>query len=349
MKLTEAERAEIGDLADQPVNIKSLSRKYKVSRQTIRTWLSRGTEERPDFTDAPRSGRPPLLNATKRASVRRHMHAGDTAGEIAERLERYSGLHVSLNTVRRVAPRGREPRRWGQIECRAFLSDKTRELRLLFCKEHQGDDFGNYVFLDQFEKHVHFDKRGWGASKGYMWRSVKHPEILRKPTCLWYFRFYCAIGRDFKWGPYFVPTSPPEGTRSHKSKETYKATHWIQLMRDLKAALDERYPGGNYVIIRDHARQHTAKASEEAMNELGLPILKDYTASSWDINVIESLWGVYRGKLKKAKGKSTDQWYKIFRDAWDNISMTTINKLIDGAPARVQSIIDAKGQWVPHH
>jgi len=349
MRLTEEERHEIAAYAGHSINISQLARKYHVAPQTVRKWLARGEEKDPDFTDAPRSGRPPLLNSTKRASVRRYMHAGNTAAEIGARLERYSGLHVSLNTIRRVAPKGREPRTWGQIQCHAFLTDKARDLRLQFCKEHQHDDFNNYIFLDQFEKFVHYDKLGWGACHGQMWRSTKHPECVRKATSGWYFRFYCAIGRDFKSSQFFVPPSPPEGTKSHKSKETFKAKHWIKVMEGLKAELDQHFPEGNYFIIRDLARQHTAQVSEEAMDGLGLNIMRDYTAQSWDINVIESLWGVYKGKLKHAKGRSTDGWYKILRKAWDSISMTTINKLVDGVPARVQAIINAEGHHVPHH
>jgi hypothetical protein len=115
----------------------------------------------------------------------------------------------------------------------------------------------------------------------------------------------------------------------------------------MKPYLDQRYPTGDYVIIRDKAPQHTAKVSKKATEEMGLPILNDYTAQSWDKNIIENVWGVLRNNLRGAKAKCTDGWYSTYREAWGSVKQS--NKLVSGMPARLESIIEAEGMWVSHH
>jgi hypothetical protein len=162
-------------------------------------------------------------------------------------------------------------------------------------------------------------------------------------------RFYAAVGADFKSQLYFVPPSPPEDSALHKAKETYKSEHYIGVMQQLKVALDHRYPDGSYRIIRDRAKQHTSKASTGAMASMGMPIMLDYPAQSWDMNIIENVWGVLDGKLHKAAARSTGAWYRRIRAAWAKISQATINSLVEGMHDRLSSVIEAEGQWVSHH
>jgi hypothetical protein len=121
------------------------------------------------------------------------------------------------------------------------------------------------------------------------------------------------------------------------------------MMVQLEPYMDKRFPDGDYVIIQDHAPQHTAKVSKEAVEQMGLPILTDYTPQSWDQNIIENVWGMFRNQLTGKKAKSTDGWYAAYRAAWGEVKHASINKLVDGMQARMEGIIEAKGTWVSHH
>jgi hypothetical protein len=61
------------------------------------------------------------------------------------------------------------------------------------------------------------------------------------------------------------------------------------------------------------------------------------------------VWGVLAGKLRGVKAKTSSTWRAEIIRAWEQVEQSTINKLVDGVPARMQEIIDAEGHWVPHH
>jgi hypothetical protein len=82
---------------------------------------------------------------------------------------------------------------------------------------------------------------------------------------------------------------------------------------------------------------------------MGLPMLSDFPAQSWDLNIIENVWGVMRLKLEGVRAKTSSTWRAAIINAWEHVDQSTINQLVDGVPARMQAIIDAEGQWVPHH
>jgi hypothetical protein len=160
---------------------------------------------------------------------------------------------------------------------------------------------------------------------------------------------YAAVGQNFKSPLFFVPPSPLEGTKAHKCKGGFKAEHYIEMMRQLKPYLDEHYPKGDYVIVRDHAKQHIAKVSENAINEMGMHDLNDYTPQIWDMNILETIWGVFRGNITGKTAKTTDGWYAVYRKAWAEVQQSTIEENVVGMQARLKSIIEAEGKWVPHH
>lgn len=350
--LTTEERRSIGSLASQtqqkclkPINISRVAKSYGIDRATARKWLLEGLKPNPNYDDAPRSGRPPKLLQVQKNAMRRHARHRDTSRTIMDRLVRLHGIEVSLATIQRVLRSGRNPLIWRRIKRGKVLNPANIPKRIDFCERHLHDNFSKWVFLDQFDDHPCYEKDG---SASHSWQAQDSPPApaLGRP---WSFRMYAAVGLNFKTPLFFTAPSPTEGTKEHKSKGRYNAGAYIQLMRQLKPHLDARYPDGDYIIIQDHASQHTAEVSKAAIKEMGMPVLADYTAQSWDKNIIETVWGVFRGKLRQSKAKTTNGWYAIYRRAWDQIQQSTINKLVAGMQARLESIIEAEGRWVPHH
>jgi transposase len=350
--LTLDQRQSIGNIAAtngkpdlQGINVSHVAGTFGCSRPTARKWLMEGLKPNPNYSDAPRSGRPPKLGQVQKNSMRRHAVHRDTSNKIKERLEHGHGIFVSRSSVARVLRSGRNPLVWRQIKHGKVLSRDNIAKRFQFCKEHISDDFKTYVFLDQFDDYPCFEADG---SATHCWQAANsHPApALGRP---WSFRMYAAVGWGFKSPLIFTAPSPAEGTRQHKSKETFTAEGFIHVLQQLEPHLSAHFPDGDYVIIMDHAPQHTAKASKEATMEMGLPVLSDYTTQSWDQNIIENVWGVLRGHLRGVKAKSTDCWFAAYREAWERVKQGTINKLVEGMPARLERIIEAKGLWVPHH
>lgn len=350
--LTYEQRKELGDLAAangdpdlHGINISKEARARGISDKTARKWMLEGLKPHPNYLDAPRSGRPPKLQQLQKNGMRRHAAHRDTSRKIKERLESRHGIKVSLSTVTRVLRSGRNPLKWCIIKRGKALNLRNIPKRMRFCKLHLGDDFKKWVFLDQFDDYPSYEKDG---SATHSWQSANSQPAptLGRPWC---YRFYAAVGWNFKSPIIFVAPSPPEGSLQHKSMETFTAQGYIKMMKQLKPYLDQRFPDGDYVLIQDHAPQHTANVSKHAVQQLGIPILTDYTAQSWDQNIIENVWGVLRARLRGTRVKTTGGWFKAYRKAWSEIKQVTINKLVDGMPNRLKSIIDADGLWVSHH
>ena len=349
--LAEEQRRAIGNLAAENknlqlrgINISKVARQFHVTPKAARKWLLEGLKPDPNYSDLPRSGRPPKLQQLHKNSARRHARHRDTTSKISERLERLHGIVISRSSVARLLRSGRNPLKWRTITRGKVLSPANILKRLAFCQEHLDDDFSRYVFLDQFDDHPYHEKDG-SATHAWQEEHAAPAGQLGRP---WAFRMYAAVGYNFKSPLLFVAPSPPEGTKEHKSRETFTAQGYISMLKQLKTYLDARYPDGDYVLVQDHAPQHTAKASRKAIDLMGLPILTDFTAQSWDQNIIENVWG-FREHLRGAKAKSTDGWYAAYRLAWSRVQPITINKLVAGMHARLERIIEAKGVWVSHH
>jgi transposase len=265
--LTKEQRHRIGLIAAvnkdpklRGINICGVARLFHVTPKAARKWLLEGLEPHPNYSDMPRYGRPPKLQQLQKNGARRHARHHDTSNKIKERLERLHGIVISRSTVARMLRSGRNPLRWRTITRGKVLNPANIPKRLAFCKEHLHDDFSRYVFVDQFDDCPSYDKLG-SATHSWQEAHALPAGPLGRP---WAFRMYAAVGQDFKSPLLFVAPSPPEGTKEHKSKETFTAQGYISMMQQLKPHLDARYPDGDYVIIQDHAPQHTAKVSKQA-------------------------------------------------------------------------------------
>jgi hypothetical protein len=256
------------------------------------------------------------------------------------------GVYISESTARRVLGSGRNPMRWAPLKRGKLLSRINKDLRVQFCRARIGFDFSNVVFMDAKDLYLYYDDVGYAH---HCWQSIEKPPPPVHQSNPFVFRFYAAVGMGFKSCLHFVPPSPAEGSRQHKSQETYKSNHYISMMGQLGAEIQQHYQEREYVIIQDHARQHTSSVSKKAMEEKGFPFMEDFPAQSWDLNIIENVWGILDGKLLKMKASTTEGWRNNIKRAWNMINQTSIDKLVEGLPDRMGQIIHAGGAWVSHH
>lgn len=107
---------------------------------------------------------------------------------------------------------------------------------------------------------------------------------------------------------------------------------------------------GGYSLIMDHARQHSYKATQIALQNLGVNVVKGYPPQSWDLNIIENVWGTLQGRITKANANTGSGWRKKIEKAWDGIGlMGSINLLHEGYPDRLILVGSKGGEWCSHH
>jgi hypothetical protein len=203
-----------------------VARRFRVTPKAAKKWLLEGLELCPNYADKPRSGRPPKLQQLQENSARRHACNDDTVSKVKERLECVHGIVVSASTVARVLGSGRNPLRWRMATRGKVLNPANIPKRLQFCKQHLEDDFSKYVFLDQVDANPSLERDG-STMHCQQGDKASSRRLLDRPCN---FRMYAVVGHNFKSPLIFVAPSPPEGTKDHKSRETFTAQGYICMM-----------------------------------------------------------------------------------------------------------------------
>jgi hypothetical protein len=205
--------------------------------------------------------------------------------------------------------------------------------------------FGDSKMYYQYGTHSkHLQRRWCNPAQQTVALSKSNPVVLH---------FYAVVGKGFKSQLHFVPPTPPAGTKLRKHKQAFASRHFVQMLPDLKAELEgaQKY-SARHPIVLDHAKQHTSKVSQAAIADQQLHLVSDFPAQSWDINIIENVWGQLSHELEQLPGRKPTTaygWRKRIIRAWDNIKQSTIDKLVDDVKPRLAAIEKLHGAWCFTH
>jgi transposase len=70
----------------------------------------------------------------------------------------------------------------------------------------------------------------------------------------------------------------------------------------------------------------------------------EWPGNSPDLNPIEHLWAIMKGKLRRRRPSSIPELKQIISDIWNNeITQNYLKSLFMSMPRRLQAVIDANG------
>jgi hypothetical protein len=200
------------------------------------------------------------------------------------------------------------------------------------------------VFLDSKFLYVYETNQGY---LHFCWQDEGKPPRRRYRSNPIVLHFYAAVAFGHKSKLYFTAPTLPWGCKDPKRKQTFKSSHFIKVMRRLIAEVSSWYPEGHrWVLIMDHAKQHTSKQTKAALEEMEVPIKEGFPAQCWDINIIENVWGLMDGKLLGRRARCVDGWRVCCKEAFGAVKQDSIDKLVNAVKPRLQAILDKGGEWL---
>ena len=346
-RLTVDQRKQLGNLAKSGKRTyDSLSKQFKVSPQTVKHWehVARTTKV---FTDAARPGRPPKVSPPQRRQVRSLAKSSYSSEQIAKRLSSRSGQQISRTTVGRVLKHSKRPLEWQPVNRGKRLSKNNKDKRLVWCGQHTSAQTGAWLYGDS--KYIYIYEAGPNSTSHRWVDPVSDPDP-KTGDLLFVLHFYGLVGKDFKSKLIFVPPTPPGRSHARKADESFKSKHFCGVAKQWQDAISSSDSVSNrYKVVLDSASQHTSHMSKRQVQQLGLPLVSDFPPQSWDLNIIEYVWGVLDTKLCSRHGRAPETpfgWQKRVVPAWDEIDQRTINKIVARVRPNIAAVAAKGGAWL---
>jgi hypothetical protein len=158
--------------------------------------------------------------------------------------------------------------------------------------------------------------------------------------------FYAACGQGFKTRLLFTNTTPPAKSKKQKGPAFTAVAFMQQVLRPMVAALARQLGRRRYMVVLDHARQHTAKSTQKLIAELGVPILEHFPAQSWDIKIIECAWAQLANWFAGRRPRTAAGGRAVAQECWDEVGQGTNEKLSASVKDRMNKIVEGEGAWL---
>ena len=320
-----------------------ISRQLRISAPTAKMHALRTGST----ADLPRSGRPRATTPALRKAMKRKARAGCSVKKIKTSLAAKKGVNVSESTVAGVLKGGRKPLTWLPVTRARLLREANKNDRVLFCTRHGEGSWHDTVFIDSKYLYVN-----WDQARGlkFCWQYASNPMVVPQQSNMMVFHFYAAVAHGHKSMLVFVPPTRGALGLDPKEKVTFKSCHFVAAMKVLSAEFKKWFPqGSRYRVVFDHARQHTSQLSRRELAEMNIPVMHDFPAQCWDINVIEVAWAFMMEHLRGHNPRTRDGWQRAIKMAWKKVDITLINNLVDYVTNQLQRIIEKQGEWVKYY
>ncbi len=342
-RISEDVRQQCRELQMQGHSFASIARQLRISSRSAKTHALRTGST----ADLPRSGCPKVTNTSLRRHIKRKAKAGSTTVKIATNLAAKKGVVISRQTVGNVLKGGRRPLKWLPVTRGKVLRHANRLQRVSFCHAHEQDDWLDTVFIDSKYLYVQRDlAKGWL----FRWQDDSKPVVFENHSNPFVFHFYAAVAHGHKSKLVFVPPTKGKWGVDSKKKVSFKSCHFLGAMGILLQEFRQWFPkGSKYRVVIDNAKQHTSKESREGLAELEVPVMQDFPAQCWDINMIEVCWAWMMQKLRGHNPRTWDGWMRAIKKAWAEVEVRQISEQVEKVPNQLQEILKEGGKWAKYY
>jgi transposase len=307
---------------------REIAHHLNIGLATVNRWMKRILEEQ-TFQIKPRSGRPRKTSQRTDRMILRKV-VSNRFKSLRELQNDFAPLGVSMMTIsRRIREDGRFKSYWATKK--PFINETNRARRLAWCRERVDwpvERWFKFLWSDEspFVLRYHGKKRVWRLhNERYnpmtTVATVKHD----KKIMVWGCFAHHGVGKLYR----------VTGTMDGKA---YK-----QIIRsELLPSAYTLFPDDNYIFQQDNDPKHTSTIVRDYMDEIGL-VRTAWPAQSPDLNPIENLWSIIDQATQFRAADTEEELFEILNEAWQQIPIELLNRLVESMPLRCQAVLDADG------
>lgn len=334
MDTTPAEAAQVVALLEQGLSQRVVAAQLRLSQSAV-SRVYRRFRETGAFNRRPRTSRHRCTSDRDdrfivSTSLRnRHL----TGVDVQQQLRRVRGVAVSEWTVRRrLKAANLTPKR---AATGPKLTAAHRQARLQFAREHINWTIAQWqsvLFTDECRMCLHGNDRRARVYRLPGERFAQCCFAFGGGSCM----MWAGISLEGKTALVFVPGG---GRGGGLTADRYIA----DILLDHVVPY-EGFVGEDFILKHDNARCHTARITQQFLNEVGMRTM-DWPALSPDLNPIEHLWDQLKRRVRaRDPAPSTLGEFKTaLLEEWNNISQEDVKKLIRSMKNRLRAVIRARG------
>ena len=306
---------------------KGISSELGVPLSTIRDVIHRGKViEKRNLKK--KLGRKRRLTTRDQRAISRELKRNPNSS--ASKIKSSLNLLSNVRTVQRQLHRLNYERR--KMKVKPTLTEKQKRNRLEFAKDHVTwtDDWNNVVFTD--EKKWNLDGPD---GYNYYWQNLNK------------FDDQTYFSKD----PYGKQSVMVLGAISYEGKlellrvdEVINSRHYCQMIENHLYPDAHALFGEDFILQQDRSSSHVSKETLCFLENWNIEVM-DWPAKSPDLNPIENVWGILTRMVfhDGAVYDTKDQLWRAIKSCWENLSMETIQSLVDSMNSRMIKVIEKNG------
>ena len=330
---------------------KSAATACGMNLRTVERWWQRHRHGC-SLQDKPRSGRPSALTAVAKIVIRKSLdRRGFSTRKLSSKLSAkgYPVSHTTVNTYLRQKLHAK-PFRRPKIP---HLTPSMKEKRLLFALVHQEwstEDWKNVLWTDEssfqlFPPSNSQCNRIWSTSSENIHpvTQIKHPPkimVWGMMSAMGLSELHFVEPKVMVTGEYYRDTILA-GPCAKAIKRKARKGNVLKIRMAIFFS--------NMVFMQDSAPAHSAKKTQDKLKVMFSNVWdKDvWPGNSPDLNVIENLWSILKGKVaENEQCKTIEDLKKCVSQAWSEIPRSLLENLVESMPRRLQAVIDNDGGYI---